>query len=186
MARQFAVVVVMVVTLTMCQLVTSMESSARMTAAPIIRTQVKIAAQPLPNGKVQAEEKKANEQAVNDVQVLRDRFLMLWVCSGIFPRAVVGAILRKATRAQVTADMLVSVCTALPLTPYLLKRYSNVTPEECFVGGFIVSVMSWAAWQIILIIVARVTLAADKRGVGGVFDEVRGNGEIKNNGEPKK
>lgn len=178
MARQFTGVLVMLLTLTMCQVVTSLEASARMVAAPVVRQQAKIIAQS--NGKLQAEENKANEQAVKDVQVLRDSFLMLWVCGGIFPGAVVGAILRhKATRTQVTADMLVSICTALPLTPYLLKKYSNVSPEECFVGGFIVSVMSWAAWQIILIIVARVTLAADKRGVAGVKDEIMGNGENK-------
>ena len=182
MVRQFAGIMVLLLTLTMCKAVTSLEATARMTAAPVIRTQAKIAkmAQPNGNGKAAAAaEQKANEQAVKDVQVLRDSFLMLWVCSGIFPGAVVGAILRKATRTQVTADMLVSICTALPLTPYLLKRYSNVSPEECFVGGFIVSVMSWAAWQIILIIVARVTLAADKRGVAGVKDEIMGNGEQK-------
>ena len=183
MVRQFAGIMVLLLTLTMCKAVTSLEATARMTAAPVIRTQAKIAkmAQPNGNGKAAAvaAEEKANEQAVKDVQVLRDSFLMLWVCSGIFPGAVVGAILRKATRTQVTADMLVSICTALPLTPYLLKRYSNVSPEECFVGGFIVSVMSWAAWQIILIIVARITLAADKRGVAGVKDEIMGNGEQK-------
>ena len=182
MVRQFAGIMVLLLTLTMCKAVTSLEATARMTAAPVIRTQAKIAkmAQPNGNGKAAAAaEQKANEQAVKDVQVLRDSFLMLWVCGGIFPGAVVGAILRKATRTQVTADMLVSICTALPLTPYLLKRYSNVSPEECFVGGFIVSVMSWAAWQIILIIVARVTLAADKRGVAGVKDEIMGNGEQK-------
>ena len=183
MVRQFAGIMVLLLTLTMCKAVTSLEATARMTAAPVIRTQAKIAkmAQPNGNGKAAvAAEEKANEQAVKDVQVLRDSFLMLWVCSGIFPGAVVGAILRhKATRTQVTADMLVSICTALPLTPYLLKRYSNVSPEECFVGGFIVSVMSWAVWQIVLIIVARVTLAADKRGVAGVKDEIMGNGERK-------
>jgi len=184
MVRQFAGIMVLLLTLTMCKAVTSLEATARMTAAPVIRTQAKIAkmAQPNGNGKAAAvaAEEKANEQAVKDVQVLRDSFLMLWVCSGIFPGAVVGAILRhKATRTQVTADMLVSICTALPLTPYLLKRYSSVSPEECFVGGFIVSVMSWAVWQIVLIIVARVTLAADKRGVAGVKDEIMGNGERK-------
>ena len=183
MVRQFAGIMVLLLTLTMCKAVTSLEATARMTAAPVIRTQAKIAkmAQPNGNGKAAAAaEQKANEQAVKDVQVLRDSFLMLWVCSGIFPGAVVGAILRhKATRTQVTADMLVSICTALPLTPYLLKRYSSVSPEECFVGGFIVSVMSWAVWQIVLIIVARVTLAADKRGVAGVKDEIMGNGEQK-------
>ena len=185
MLRQFAGIMVLLLTLAMCQVVTSLEATARMTAAPVMRTQAKIVAMQVnPNGngnsKIHAEERKANEQAVKDVQVLRDSFLMLWVCSGIFPGAVVGAILRhKATRTQVTADMLVSICTALPLTPYLLKRYSSVSPEECFVGGFIVSVMSWAVWQIVLIIVARVTLAADKRGVAGVKDEIMGNGERK-------
>lgn len=184
MLRQFAGIMVLLLTLAMCQVVTSLEATARMTAAPVMRTQAKIVAMQVnPNGngnsKIHAEERKANEQAVKDVQVLRDSFLMLWICGGIFPGAVVGAILHKATRTQVTADMLVSICTALPLTPYLLKRYSNVSPEECFVGGFIVSVMSWTAWQLVLIIVARVTLAADKRGVAGVKDELMGSGEIK-------
>ena len=185
MVRQFAGIMVLLLTLAMCQVVTSLEATARMTAAPVMRTQAKIVAMQVnPNGngnsKIHAEERKANEQAVKDVQVLRDSFLMLWICGGIFPGAVVGAILRhKATRTQVTADMMVSICTALPLTPYLLKRYSSVSPEECFVGGFIVSVMSWAVWQIVLIIVARVTLAADKRGVAGVKDEIMGNGERK-------
>lgn len=170
---------VMVTTLIMCQLVTTLEAHYKPTFATVTKADafIKEYATQAPSIPTKTVEKV--EQAAKDVDVLRNSFLMLWVCGGIFPGAVVGAILRKATKAQIALDMAVSVCTALPVTPYILRRYTDCTPEECFLGGFLLSVGAWALWQIILILVARIISAADKRGIAGVKDEILGSGEKK-------
>lgn len=168
---------VLVTTLIMCQLVATLEAHYKPTFAAINKADAFIKASQSPDIPRKTVEKV--EQASKDVDVLRNSFLMLWVCGGIFPGAVVGVILRKATKAQIALDMGVSVCTALPVTPYLLRRYTDCTPEECFLGGFILSVGAWALWQIILVLVARIISAADKRGIAGVKDEILGGGEKK-------
>lgn len=177
---------VLIVTLAMCQVITTLEASLVSKARPILITQANIAKYGSPHTLQGASDKVANEQAVKDVQVLRDTFLMLWVCGGILPGAVVSLALRKYARkfmparwvleVPVSFDVSVSICTAIPLVPLLLKRYTNCAPEEAFALGFAVSVAAWASWIIVLILVARFTVAANERGIGGLKDEMLGKG----------
>jgi len=125
--------------------------------------------------KKREEEKIANEHA--RVEVLRNSFLMLWLIGGVIPGSAVGVVLKQVTGYKAITHATVSVCTSVPVTPYLLKRYTDCAPEECFIGGFIVAVSAWFAWEVLMLCYARIKKAATKRGIGGVVDEVRGNGK---------
>lgn len=178
MAKQFSGIIVMFATFIMCQVVTSLEASVLVKTSPIImaHAMMHMQAPPTHPTKQQSDDRAKNEMAFKDVQVLRDSFLMLWVCGGILPGSVVGAILRKVNREKLWLDMSLSACTALPLTPFLLRQYTDCSPEVCFLGGFIVSVCAWSAWTIALILVSRLTKAADSGGIGGMKDELLGKG----------
>jgi len=121
------------------------------------------------------DEKIANEHA--RVEVLRNSFLMLWLIGGVIPGSAVGVVLKQVTGYKALTHATVSVCTSVPVTPYLLKRYTECAPEECFIGGFIVAVSAWFAWEVLMLCYARIKKAATERGIGGVVEEVRGKGK---------
>lgn len=133
------------------------------------------------NGKVAESSKKREEEKIANenarVEVLRNSFLMLWLIGGVIPGSAVGVVLKQVTGYKALTHATVSVCTSVPVTPYLLKRYTECAPEECFIGGFIVAVSAWFAWEVLMLCYARIKKAATERGIGGVVDEVRGNGK---------
>lgn len=119
--------------------------------------------------------KGAIEAVAKQNEILRNSFLMLWLIGGVIPGSAVGVVLKQATGYKAVTHATVSVCTSIPVTPYLLKRYTDCTPEECFIGGFIVAVSAWFAWEVLMLCYGRIKKAATERGIGGVVDEVRGN-----------
>lgn len=113
-----------------------------------------------------------------NVEILKDQIRFLWVgggailgsCVGLWIRAVAGLLAMSRTFG-------VSLFTSLACTPYVLRRWSNGFPEECFILAFLAAVGAWLAWEVALIIAIRVKEAAKKRGWIGVKEEVFGAGQ---------
>lgn len=107
--------------------------------------------------------------------VLRDQLNFLWVAGG----AILGGYVAVALR-QVTGPFLivrcfaVAVATALAITPYVLVTWFGpvLSPEACFILGFLIAVMAWLAWEVVGILAERVKRAARQRGWIGVKEEL--------------
>lgn len=107
--------------------------------------------------------------------VLRDQLNFLWVAGG----AILGGYVAVALR-QVTGTFLivrcfaVAVATALAITPYVLVTWFGpvLSPEACFILGFLIAVTAWLAWEVVGILAERVKRAARQRGWIGVKEEL--------------
>lgn len=152
-------------------LVSGLESSFERVAQPIKRQHARL------NSGILSD-KAENEKAVQQFEVLRNSLLMFWMCGGVFPGSLVGVLIRQLAGRQALVNFLVSICTAIPVTPYCLRRWTAGSPEECFLGGFLVAVSSWAAWEIVIILFARVKAAAQARGWIGVKQEILGGAAV--------
>ncbi len=107
--------------------------------------------------------------------ILRDHLNFLWVAGGAILGGYVAVALRQVTGVHhVVKYFAVSVATALAVTPYVLVTYFGpvLSPEACFILGFLFAVGAWLAWEVVGIIASRLKHAARERGWLGVKEEL--------------
>lgn len=128
------------------------------------------------------------EDARDDAKIgiIRDRFSMFLICGGAFGGAIVCLLLRlamgndpndpvkKMTKPAMAAYFTVSLLSSIFLCPYVLKRWLNSEPEECFAWSFLGAVFAWIVWGIGHAIGKRLLKAAESRGWIGVKEEILG------------
>lgn len=111
----------------------------------------------------------------NEVNVLRDSFLLSWLVGGMIPGSCVGIWIRALTKiADIGKTFGVSLFTSFCVSPWLIKNYLLPSPETCLLIGFLVAVGSWIAWEVVLDIAVRIKAAAIKGGWVAVKNEVLG------------
>ena len=107
--------------------------------------------------------------------VLRDQLNFLWVAGGAILGGYVAVALRQVTGGfRIVRCFAVAVATALAITPYVLVTWFGplISPEACFLLGFLFAVGAWLAWEVVGILTVRLKRAALQRGWLGVKEEL--------------
>lgn len=109
--------------------------------------------------------------------VLRNTFHLCWVAGGAILGGYVAVALRRISGMHhIVRYFAVSVVTALATAPYVLTTYFGplLSPEACFLVGFLFAVAAWLGWELIGIVALRLKRAAYQRGWLGIKDEITG------------
>lgn len=109
--------------------------------------------------------------------VLRNSLNICWVAVGAILGGYVAVALRNVTGLHhIVKYYAVSVATALATAPYVLTTWFGplLSPEACFLVGFLFAVAAWLGWELVGILACRLKRAAAQRGWLGIKDEITG------------
>jgi len=122
--------------------------------------------------------------AVDDARIFNNRIKVLWLCLGalggawcFFAYNLIKTQNFSATmnRLKTTCYITVAFISSLFATPWTLLHFNVPTPEEtCAFAGFFASIVSWGGIEVVTILMRKLGVAAEKKGIAGVKEFVTG------------
>lgn len=142
---------------------------------PILMASWHYANQNGPPSKIDTDTKEKVENAVGNVEIIRNSFLALFCMGGCLLGGGAIVLARRMSGREAARMFSLCVFTGAGLTFITMRMYSHGWPEEAIAYGFIITALvAYPLFEVALVLGGRVKKAAEERGWVGVTKEIWG------------